>query len=111
MSTLAFAEQNLHHLRHVDLQEHIRIAQERSKASKDNRLDDGVLGQIFLPERCDPKIPFDHECAVQSTKNTKTNKEDELKKVPRAVILHLEHDQLPRSERVQRLASVSDAST
>lgn len=59
-----------------------------------------MLGQIFLAKSLSAQVPFDGHRAVQPAEHAEDDKVDELKEVPCAVVLDLEHDQLPRAERV-----------
>ena len=108
MSAFTFAEENLHDFRHVNLQEHVRVAKNRSEGSKNHRFSDGIIGEVFLAEGRYSEIPLDHEGTIETTEDTEEHKEDQLKKVPTTVIFNLEHDQLSSSERVYGLFQVSN---
>ena len=53
LSALAFEEQNLHALRHVDSQEDVGVADNGRRGCQQGRLEDGVFGEIFLSKFLD----------------------------------------------------------
>jgi hypothetical protein len=80
--SLALFEQNLHALRHVDPQKHIRIANNGRNNSQSDSLQDRVLRQILLPERLDAEIPLDDKGTVKPAKDADYQIEQNLKEVP-----------------------------
>ena len=103
MATLTFPEQNFHHLRHVNLQKHVWETQNGCDTRQDNGLHNRMLGQILLAECLNAEIPLDDKRSVQTAKNADEDKEDQLEEMPRAIVLHLKHDQLSGSKGIHCL--------
>lgn len=50
VTTTAFAEKNLHHFCHVDLQKDVGVAKHSCESSKKHGLGNGVFSQVLLAE-------------------------------------------------------------
>jgi len=100
---LAFLEEDLHALCHVDSQEHVWVADDCCYYRQGNCLGDGVCCEILLAEDLHLEIPLHDECAIQATKDADDEVEEDFEKVPALVVFHLEHDELAGSKGVHCL--------
>lgn len=103
VACLAFLEEDLHALCHVDSQEHVRVADDGCDYRQGNCLGDGVCGQILLAEDLHFEVPLHDECAIQATEDSDDEVEEDFEKVPALVVFHLEHDELAGSKGVHCL--------
>ena len=103
VSTLTFQEQNLHTLRHIDSQKHVRVAEQRRAGSQQGSLKNSIIRQVFLPERLSPEIPFDDKGAVEAAEDAEEDEDDDFEEVPGPVVTDGEHNQLACSKRVHCL--------
>ena len=98
MISLAFFKEYLHAFRHVNPEEHIRIANDGGEDSQNNSFRNLVIAQIFLPKDLHPEIPFHDESAIKTTERSNDEVKQYLKEVPRPIVLDLEHDKLTSPE-------------
>ena len=63
-SALALPEQDLHTFRHVDPEESVEIAHDRSERCKTDRFEYAVVFKVFSPEGCDLEVELYHKDSV-----------------------------------------------
>lgn len=79
---LALLEEDFHALRHVDAQEHVRVADDGCDDGEDHCLGDGVGGEVLLAKDLHLQVPFDDEGAVQPAEDADHQVEEDLEEVP-----------------------------
>jgi hypothetical protein len=103
MSVSALLEQNLHAFRHVNPEEHVGVADDRREHRQGDCFCNGVVRKKLLPEDLHLEVPLYDKGAVKAAENSNDDIEQNLKKVPAAIVFDLEHDKLAGSKRIHCL--------